>query len=72
MKYLILISLLFLAGCEISVDGDDGKSALVNITCYDINGNITVRTPHYRGTLRIVDDPSKGYKSQKCIIERVE
>jgi hypothetical protein len=70
MKKLLLLAILagFLAGCQ-----EESKPALVNITCYDNAGNITVRMPHYRGPVTIVDyakDP--GYHSQKCVIERAE
>lgn len=57
-----------LAGCKESTS----ESALVNITCYNMEGIITMRTLHYRGPIQMVNDPSLGYRSEKCVIERAD
>lgn len=59
---------LFLVGCE----KEGSKPALVNLTCYDLNQNITARVLHMRGPVTMVDDPSIGYRSEKCVIERAD
>lgn len=69
MRYLLL-SLLFLTGCNIKVDRS--TPALVNVTCYDKDGQVTVAMKDYQGALTVVDDPDKSYKSDKCIIQRVK
>lgn len=68
MKYYLLLLLVLVSGCQDS----EIVPALVNFTCYDKDGNVTIAERDYRGSIQIVNDPSRHYKSQKCIIERVE
>lgn len=63
MKYLLLLSLL--TGCNMATP------ALVDITCYDKNGNITHVLREFRGEWQLMDDPTKSYRSEKCIVERI-
>jgi hypothetical protein len=75
MKYLFLFVILSLAGCKVELGDfgnyeEDSRSAYVTITCYDYQGKITVRKPHYQGPIEMVNDPSFGYRSQKCVLER--
>lgn len=65
----IFFTLLLLTGCTPS---RQPTLALVNVTCYDKEGMITLAWKETRGSVEIVDDPSRHYRSQKCIIERVE
>lgn len=67
MKKILFV--LLLTGCS---PYHTSEPALVNITCYDKDGKITFAQKDTRGALEIVDDPTKNYRSQKCVIERAE